>query len=170
MPKDMHHAAQRILADLDRELAPANREWVSARIVTLLAHYWMPDMPVKLSEAVMGDWIRILGDLPRHAVEAGCQAYLQSETRARPTPGQVRKLALIGVEGKIRDRDRLAQCLDMKQSEQRGGVKRLGAVTRKQALQAAAEAKAHLRAAIAEENAALKAKRKEMQAMPATED
>ena len=54
VPEECRHAAIRILADLERELAPAPREWISARIATLLAHYWTPDMPENLQAAVAG--------------------------------------------------------------------------------------------------------------------
>lgn len=130
VPEDQYHAAQRILADLDKELAPAQRDWISGRIVTLLAHYWTADMPEKLQAAVAVDWVAILGHLPRHAIERACAEYLAGETRWRPTPGQIRTLAEARIADKRRDRDRLAQCLGEKPAVARGGVKRIGGLTK----------------------------------------
>ena len=142
-PVPAHHrtTAQRYLSDLEYELQPAERSWIVARVITLLAHYWMPDMDETLQQAVGSDWANILGSLPRHAIESGCISYASTSTRARPTPGQILELAQATVAARIRDRDRLVECLAYHQDqvsprdrdtpeEREAAVKKVGEIIR----------------------------------------
>jgi hypothetical protein len=155
VPDGQHHAAQRLLADLDHELRPAERDWISGRIATLLAHYWTPDMPHKLQAAVAGDWVVILGELPRGAIEAACRRYLCGETRARPTPGQIRSLAREEIADELLQRDRLRDCLEGgKAPARRGGVRPLGNVTKEAALAESARIRGEMLASMTDKERA----------------
>ena len=112
VPESQRTLAQRALSDLDQELRPAERGWISGRVATLLAHYWTPDMGETLQTAVGHDWINILGAFPRHVIEAACVKYLSGNTRARPTPGQILELAQEEVGDQMQQRDRLQACLE----------------------------------------------------------
>lgn len=114
VPEGQKRAALRILSDMDRELTPAPSDWIAARIVTLLAHFWMPDMPENLHQAISRDWISVLGGYPRQAIDRACLDYLRDDTSKRPTPGKIRKLCEERVGEKMRDRDRLRECLECK--------------------------------------------------------
>ena len=117
MPAELRTKAQRALADLDHRLRPADRNWISGRIAALLAHYWMPDMPERMQEAVARDWTDVLGHLPREAIEAACRDYLARDRRTRPVPGEILALAETHIGGDLRNRDRLRACLDCQASK-----------------------------------------------------
>lgn len=42
---------------------------------------------------VLSDWIDVLGDLPKEAVERACRERLRSTSRHRPLPGEIRAAA-----------------------------------------------------------------------------
>ena len=98
------------LCQLDAVLKPAPREKVLARIATLMAHYWTPQMPVNLQEAVALDWSEILSDLPWIAVEQAALEWLKTKDR-RPTPGQFRKLAEQFIDERYGDRKTIERVL-----------------------------------------------------------
>lgn len=154
MPNGLRAVAERAATDLDYELRPAERDWLVARILTLLAHYWMPDMSENLQTAVGNDWANILGKMPRQAIEAACREYLLTDTRARPTPGQILKLAEATIAEQSERRYRLRKCLEYRPGN-REEIRRGGTVTMAEALASGEAAKAHLRAKIAEEEAGL---------------
>ena len=98
------------LRQLDVALKPALREKVLARIATLMAHYWTPQMPVNLQEAVALDWSEILSDLPWVAVEQAALEWLKTKDR-RPTPAQFRKLAEQFIDERYGDRKAIEMVL-----------------------------------------------------------
>lgn len=149
VPVGQRAVAERYLADLEHEIRPADRDWLVGRILALLAHYWMPDMSETLQQAVGNDWANVLGKMPRQAIEAACREYLSTDTRARPTPGQVLKLAEAEIAEQIEQRYRLRACLHYERPAER--ERRAATVTMAEALAAGEAAKTHLRAAIAEE-------------------
>lgn len=57
-----------------------------------MGHYWRPDDPYELTEALSGDWANILESVPRQAIERACEAYM-AENRYRPTPADILNLA-----------------------------------------------------------------------------
>ena len=135
------------LAELNKYLAPSNREWLAGRVLTLLSHFYTPDMPEQLHRAVGQDWVDALGEFPRHAVESACREYLSRDSRYRPTPGQIAALAGEVCGKEMKQRDRLSRCLALEVGErerERGGVKSVG-VTMEEALATSARAKELLR-------------------------
>ena len=90
-------ACQDYLRQADAAMQPAPRERIHARIVTLMAHYWTPQMPEKIWEAVGLDWAEVLKDLPWSAIERAALEWLRTKDR-RPTPAQFRKIAVECIE------------------------------------------------------------------------
>lgn len=82
-----------ILETLHRFLQPAPMEWLIPRVSLLLAHYSLPKMFPHL-DAIVDDWVHVLTDLPAHAITAACYAVLARPEPWKPTPGEVRALAL----------------------------------------------------------------------------
>ncbi len=80
--------AREALQQYDRYLAPAERQDVSARIATLLAHYYVPDMPASLQTAVMSDWLDELSEFPAWAIQEACRDWLRNERR-KPTLSEI---------------------------------------------------------------------------------
>ena len=72
-------------------LRPAQRKHVAGRVTTLLAHFFVPDMPVPLQTAVISDWLEDLAEFPPWAVEDACRMWRRTESR-RPTPAVIRKI------------------------------------------------------------------------------
>lgn len=91
---------------LDEYLLPAGKPRLVARITTMFAHYWTPQMPENLQDAVIHEWIQIIGKYPSWAVEKACRQWVESEDRKRPTPAVIGKLCH---EYTASDSDRLAR-------------------------------------------------------------
>lgn len=91
---DDRASARQALVAYEAAMTPAPVDWISGRAATLLSHYFVPDRAVPLAAAAFGDWIDILGDLPRDAVQEACLKWLRTEPRKRPGPGDIRELAL----------------------------------------------------------------------------
>lgn len=90
-------ACQDYLRQLGPSMRPAPREKIHARIVTLMAHYWTPQMPEKMWEAIGFDWAEVLKDMPWPAIEKAAVEWLKTKDR-RPTPAQFRKMAEASIE------------------------------------------------------------------------
>jgi len=73
--------------------ATASPEWITARVETLLAHFFQFDEPTEVYRMRMADWRETLGDLPQDAIELATRARLMSDSRVRPIPGEIRALA-----------------------------------------------------------------------------
>lgn len=129
IPEAERAAVEATLAQFDAWLAPAPPDWIAGRIVTLLAHFWTPDMGDKVRGAVAADWLEIMGGLPAHAIAEACRIWLRTE-KWRPKPSELYGLAHDRVKREARHRDRLRQCLEgARPTQPRGGVKPLGSVT-----------------------------------------
>lgn len=77
-----------------RKAHPApSREWLSARISTLLSHYWVDGTEAMTKTLVAADWIECLETLPQDAIEKAIQFWRDRETR-KPKPAEIRKLAV----------------------------------------------------------------------------
>lgn len=96
--------AEAALAALDAYLAPASTKQIAARVTALLAHFFVPDMPVQLQTAVVGDWIRILGRHPFWAIEEACQDWLRT-SRSKPSVADIEKRCLEATNAASIDRD-----------------------------------------------------------------
>lgn len=70
------------------------RAWLTARVVTLLAHFYQRDLADPIMEAMVEDWKNALGDLPAEAVQMAIRARLASTDRRTPIPGEIRAAAL----------------------------------------------------------------------------
>ncbi len=79
----------RILPQYIACLSPAPTNQISGRVTSLLAHYFVPDMPEELYFVVINDWIDALSEYPFWAIQESCGIWLRSENR-RPTPSDIR--------------------------------------------------------------------------------
>ena len=77
---------------LQTESRPASSKWVAGRIQTLLSHYFQPDTPSDVTEAALVDWVKSLAGFSAEQIEAGCQSYIRSQPRNRPTPADLRNM------------------------------------------------------------------------------
>lgn len=71
--------------------SPASPEWISARVETLLSHYFQPTVSEEVELAAMGDWINALSGFSRDQIGAACDAHLR-ESKRRPTPAEIRSI------------------------------------------------------------------------------
>jgi hypothetical protein len=67
---------------------------VAALIANLLRHYWTADELPASREAQILDWIEDLVEFGPDIVAAACREWRRRSDGRRPTPGQVRKLAI----------------------------------------------------------------------------
>jgi len=79
------------VASTDAPLATA--EWITARVISLLSHYYQPELAIGLDELVMADWISALGDIPQQAIADAASEWIRDQDR-RPTPSAIRRRAL----------------------------------------------------------------------------
>lgn len=94
MPPARTQAASNWMQLCERRLGGMpSAEWIAGRVTTLLSHFYRPDIPEEVAEAVMMDWISALRNTPKDAIQAGCASYLSSATTTRPTPGVILDLA-----------------------------------------------------------------------------
>ncbi len=91
-------------------LAPADRAQVSARIATLLAHYYVPDMPASLQTAVMSDWLDELAEFPAWAIQQACRAWLRREKR-KPSLADIISLCNDAMHDARTERTVLQRCI-----------------------------------------------------------
>lgn len=79
----------------------AHLEWLGGRTYTLLAHYFRPDDPVPLTEALGRDWAKVLQDLSEQSIERACIEYLRDFPKRsdKPTPGAIYQRALKHEQG-----------------------------------------------------------------------
>ena len=103
------------LVGYEAYLTPAPRTRLLARIATLLAHFYAPDIPDTLRRGIAQDWAETLEDLPWHGIVWACSQWLKIEKR-RPTPAEIRRLTLEECEPDMRIRNRLQRIVA-------GGVK-----------------------------------------------
>jgi hypothetical protein len=86
-------AAITFLQDTRKAHPAPSREWLSARISTLLSHYWVDGTEALTKTLVASDWIECLETLPQGAIEKAIQFWRDRETR-KPKPAEIRKLAV----------------------------------------------------------------------------
>lgn len=51
-----------------------------------------------MTAAAATDWLDLLGNLPKFAIEHACRQYLKNQPTRRPTPGAIRNMALSEME------------------------------------------------------------------------
>lgn len=93
-PKERIEALAGPVRDLS---APVNREWLSGRVGVLLGHYWTPDTPEQMTQAIARDWIGALCHLPQWALDVACKDWIANGTR-KPVPGDIRERAMKRME------------------------------------------------------------------------
>ncbi|WP_372393833.1 hypothetical protein ABMY26_00730 (plasmid) [Azospirillum sp. HJ39] len=74
---------------LEAYLAPADRTWINGRVIALLSHYFVPDIPQQAQVAALGDWIMLLARYPQWAVQAAVVEWLDRPGRQKPMPGDI---------------------------------------------------------------------------------
>ncbi len=81
-----------VIPDFDAFLAPAPGVDLTARITTLLSHFFVAKMPAAAWSQMIEDWRKALSDLPMWAINGACERWLQDEER-KPTPAGIRRMA-----------------------------------------------------------------------------
>jgi hypothetical protein len=76
---------------LRRYLAPATPKQISARIIAMLAHFWVGAMPTSLQTAIAADWVDALAAYPLWAIRESASSWLRSHTR-KPTIADIVEL------------------------------------------------------------------------------
>lgn len=80
------------IPQLDAYLAPADGVALTARITTLLSHWYVAKLPQAAWAAIIEDWRKALADLPMWAIEEACQQWFATEER-KANPAGIRRLA-----------------------------------------------------------------------------
>ncbi len=76
---------------IDAPLATA--KWMTARIYSLMFHFWRDDMPIEVRAMVIADWRSALGDIPKAAIEMAIAERVRDDDRRKPIPGEIRQRA-----------------------------------------------------------------------------
>ena len=105
-----------ILQDFEVYLRPVTSQWLIARVRSLLLHYHTPNATPADLAVMLTDWVVALDTLPAWAVTVACQQYLGAQ-RFRPSPHDVRALAMEAVGDAIQTRDRLKAVLAVPPAE-----------------------------------------------------
>lgn len=71
----------------------ANAKWMTARVYSLMFHFWRDDMPVEVRAMVIADWRSALGDIPKAAIEMAIAERVRDDDRRKPIPGEIRQRA-----------------------------------------------------------------------------
>ena len=119
---DQAEAVRKALTVLEAGMTPAHRPALSSRVITMLAHYFVPDMPQTLADAVMADWIEALSEYPNWAVNAACTRWLHGNNR-KPTIADVRKECWDDIYFKRLQIDKLKSILKWHERDQREATK-----------------------------------------------
>jgi hypothetical protein len=57
-------------------------------------HYWTANDPVAMRQAQIEDWIEDLVEFPIECIEEACREWRRQPDNRRPTPGEIRSLAM----------------------------------------------------------------------------
>jgi len=109
---EQHRAAWNALSELERQIQPAPRDWLSGRILALLGHYYVADADPAFSRAIARDWIMAVEDLPQAAVAKACDAWIRTEAR-KPKPADIRRRAIEAVGKPWLWRERLRRLVEV---------------------------------------------------------
>ena len=71
---------------------------MTARVYSLMHHYWPEKMTIEARAMVIADWRAVLGDIPQEAIELGVAEKLREtnwpKPDYKPSAGEIRKRAL----------------------------------------------------------------------------
>ena len=70
-----------------------SEQWIKARAISLLGHYYRPEQSVAEEKLALADWCDVLRDLPQEAIARACISRIGSDDKSRPTPGEIRHAA-----------------------------------------------------------------------------
>ena len=88
-PRDLASAYR----SLNEFLAPGSPEEITAEVMALLSHYFMPDLPAAVHSRVLEDWCEIFSTVPLWALQKARMEWLAEESR-RPTPADIRAITI----------------------------------------------------------------------------
>lgn len=78
------------VAAVEQALRPASEEWLTGRVKTLLAQWFVPDDAPAVRRAVIRDWCRAVGKFGQGAIERGCDRFLAERgPKPRPVPAEL---------------------------------------------------------------------------------
>lgn len=80
VPGELRPLVKRHGQALARYLEPANPAWISARVLTLLSHFYVANAPGAVQEGVINDWVAALEPFPAWAIDRVCQDWLASQS------------------------------------------------------------------------------------------
>jgi len=83
VPAPLQETISQSLTQYDAFLRPANREelaWLTARVRTLLEHFFVKDMEQHEWEMILGDWLQALARYPIWAVKRAVRSWLESHS------------------------------------------------------------------------------------------
>lgn len=98
-------------------LTPGKRDEISARVLTLRAHYFMPDMPKGLADAVADDWTDDLSLYPIWVVKVACDRYRRFQATRAPRPADIIAFAEEEIEHERRQLHEIESALSAKPAE-----------------------------------------------------
>lgn len=79
----------------------APRKWISARVVTMLSHYFVAQQDEASARAVAEDWAVMLSEYPAWAIANACRWWMSRENPRRsykPVPGDIQDRSHIEME------------------------------------------------------------------------
>jgi len=77
---------------VEKLMKPAGREWTSGRVATLLASYFVSQLPANIQAAIAEDWLAELQSFPAWALQEACRWWLSAdnpERKRKPHPGDI---------------------------------------------------------------------------------
>ena len=74
-------------------LEPGPRSEISALVTRVRAHYFVPDVPDAMAQAMADDWVDDLSGFPAWAVKAACDRYRRRQATRAPRPADIIALA-----------------------------------------------------------------------------
>lgn len=99
-PESEGELEEAVLA-IDYLSAPATRKWISARILTLLTHYYVAHDEVSIADRVAEDWCISLEAYPAWAIFNACRWWMSRDNpnmRTKPLPGDIQQRAHLEME------------------------------------------------------------------------
>ncbi len=66
---------------------------MTARVYSLMCHYWRDDVSTETRAMVIADWFAVLADIPEAAIERAIIERLSEDDGRKPKPGEIRKRA-----------------------------------------------------------------------------
>lgn len=64
------------------------------RLATIFGHYYQPDANPAVARMIAEDWWDALRDLPQAAVDTACRGWIRHGPPRRPTPSEIREMAV----------------------------------------------------------------------------